>query len=186
MPDFDQQIRSIAAQHNVSESSARQLVQGLLATGGGQVQFNIPEFGGMGQWMPGMIMVSDLFNHGLKNRVNHVCSDIAQQIQSGRIQYPPPDAEEPQPSRMSAAKWWPGDLGSPTTSGAQNNMQYAWFPASRRLAVDLGGKVWIYDTGDHQIGGVSQQQSGSGRTLVFTSQFGPVDLALLPVVQHQS
>lgn len=39
----------------------------------------------------------------------------------------------------------------------------------------------LYDTGDHQIGGVSQQQ-GSSYSLSFTSQHGPVRLEELPVV----
>lgn len=80
--------------------------------------------------------------------------------------------------------WWPGDLGAPASTGAQNNMRYAWFAGSRRLAVDLGRRVWVYDTGDHNIGGVSQQQSGGGMTLTFTSQYGVVDLAALPVVSR--
>jgi hypothetical protein len=37
------------------------------------------------------------------------------------------------------------------------------------------GRVRVYDTGDHRIGGFSQQQSGS-QTLTFTSQTGPVRL----------
>ena len=41
--------------------------------------------------------------------------------------------------------------------------------------------VTIYDTLDHQIGGVSQQQSGSG-SMSFTSQYGVVEVAKLPVV----
>ena len=83
MQDFQEQIREVARRHNLSEPSAYQLVNGLLSTGGGQVQFNVPEFGGMGQWMPGMVIAGDMFNHGLKARVDTVCSDIAQQVRSG-------------------------------------------------------------------------------------------------------
>ena len=39
----------------------------------------------------------------------------------------------------------------------------------------------VYDTLDHQIGGVSQQQ-GAGASLTFTSQHGTVPVASLPVV----
>ena len=60
-------------------------------------------------------------------------------------------------------------------------MRYAFFPATRRLAIELGGRLTVYDTGDHQIGGVSQQQ-GSGASLTFTSQHGLVRVADLPVV----
>jgi len=41
--------------------------------------------------------------------------------------------------------------------------------------------VSIYDTLDHQIGGVSQQQSGD-QSLSFTSQYGVVRLFDLPMV----
>ena len=61
-------------------------------------------------------------------------------------------------------------------------MRYAFFPATRRLAIELGGRLTVYDTGEHQIGGVSQQQ-GSGASLTFTSQHGMVRLADLPVVR---
>ncbi len=46
-----------------------------------------------------------------------------------------------------------------------------------------GSDVWIYDTQDHQIGGFSQQQ-GSGGSITFSSQFGTVNLASLPVVSR--
>jgi hypothetical protein len=72
-------------------------------------------------------------------------------------------------------KWWPGDLGQPSTSGSQNGMRYAFFPDKRRLLIDENGKVTTYDSGDHRIGGVSQQDSHE-RTLAFTSQDGPIKL----------
>ena len=76
---------------------------------------------------------------------------------------------------------WPAELGSPSSSGAQNDMSYAYFPATRRLAIRIGGDLRIYDTGDHAIGGVSQQQSGD-QSLTFTSQYGVVRVADLPLV----
>lgn len=60
-------------------------------------------------------------------------------------------------------------------------MRDAYFAGSRRLAVDTGGDVWVYDTLDHQIGGFSQQQGG-GNSITFSSQFGTVSLQNLPVV----
>ncbi|WP_062112056.1 hypothetical protein [Aureimonas sp. AU40] len=77
-----------------------------------------------------------------------------------------------------SGNWWPGDLGQPSSSGAQNGVRYAAFPSSRRLAIEQDGKVTLYDTGDHQISGVSQSQSGgSPGNLRFTSQKGDIDLA---------
>ena len=79
--------------------------------------------------------------------------------------------------------WWPDDLGAPSSVGAQNGVRYAYFPTARRLVVDLNGKVTIYDTQDHQIGGFSQQQPGSG-SFSFSSQLGTVDVSRLPVVSR--
>src|SRR5208337_808730 len=81
----------------------------------------------------------------------------------------------------ASGNWWPGDLGSPSSTGSQNDIRYAYFPASRRLAVQVHGHVTVYDTLDHQIGGVSQQQSADA-SLTFTSQHGTVSVASLPVV----
>jgi len=47
--------------------------------------------------------------------------------------------------------------------------------------VELNGHVTVYDSRDHQIGGVSQQQ-GSGGSLTFTSQHGTVDVSSLPIL----
>ena len=76
------------------------------------------------------------------------------------------------------AKWWPDDLGEPSTSGAQNDLRYAFFPDQQRLVIDDHGTLTTYDTGDHRISGVSQQQS-SDHDLAFTSQNGVVDLNAL-------
>ncbi len=47
--------------------------------------------------------------------------------------------------------------------------------------MDLNGHVTVYDTLDHQIGGVSQQQGG-GSSLTFSSQYGTVSVSSLPIV----
>ena len=85
-----------------------------------------------------------------------------------------------QPGRASG-QWWPAELGFPNGSGAQNQVRYAYFNAAHRLAVELNGHVTVYDSLDHQIGGVSQQQ-GSGGSLTFTSQYGTVSISTLPIV----
>ena len=85
------------------------------------------------------------------------------------------------PSASNWGNWWPFELGVPTTSGAQNNIRYAYFANQRRLATDLNGRVSVYDTLDHQIGGVSQQQGG-GSSVTFTSQYGTVDVLNLPLI----
>jgi hypothetical protein len=82
---------------------------------------------------------------------------------------------EPMKPMSGGEEWWPKDLGEPSTSGSQNEMRYAFFPQKRRLLVEQGGKQTTYDSGDHRISGVSQQQS-QGQSLAFTDQNGSVKL----------
>ncbi|NBU97577.1 MAG: SHOCT domain-containing protein, partial [Spirochaetia bacterium] len=79
----------------------------------------------------------------------------------------------------SNPNWWPTELGFPSSVGAQNNVRYAFFPSKQRLAIDINGELTIYDTLNHQIGGVSQQQGLNG-SITFTSQFGTVAVSSLP------
>jgi hypothetical protein len=85
------------------------------------------------------------------------------------------------PAPGTSGDWWPADLCWPNSTGAQNNVRYAYFAQARRLAIDIAGTVTVYDTLDHQIGGFSQQQSVGG-TLSFSSQYGLIDVASLPVI----
>jgi hypothetical protein len=83
----------------------------------------------------------------------------------------------------TSGDWWPTDLRWPNSTGAQNNVRYAHFAQARRLVIEVNGSVTVYDTLDHQIGGFSQQQSVGG-TLSFSSQYGLIDVANLPVVSR--
>lgn len=189
-------VSDIARRHGVSDDAAMSLLFALSSGGGSQAQFNIPELGGMGQWQRGgMIMVGDMFNQGLKYRVDALCNDLSALLYGATPLFPPPPAPVQAQAQFQGGgtslfisggvqgSGWPAELGSPSSSGSQNNLRYAVFPFTRRLAVDQGGVVTVYDTGDHQIGGVSQQQSGD-QSLTFTSQYGLVRLADLPVVSN--
>ncbi|MEP7100850.1 MAG: SHOCT domain-containing protein [Burkholderiales bacterium] len=85
------------------------------------------------------------------------------------------------PAPGTSGDWWPGDLRWPNSTGAQNGVRYAYFAQARRLAIEVGGRVTVYDTLDHQIGGFSQQQSVGG-SISFNSQYGLIDVASLPVI----
>jgi hypothetical protein len=157
-----------------SRPTVRAAVETLRHGGGRMAQFNHPEFGGMGQWAAGgMTMIGDMFNDGLKARVDALYRDLA------TAPAPMPAAAEQQPNQPS--RWWPEDLGTPSATGAQNDMRYACFPDQRRLAVMRDGRIHVYDTGDHRVGGFSQQQSSS-QSLTFTSQNGTVRLENLKEV----
>jgi hypothetical protein len=81
-------------------------------------------------------------------------------------------------------QWWPDGLGEPSSTGSQNDLRYAYFPKARRLAVQRGDATTLYDTADHQIGGVSQQQQNNDGGATFTSQNGDVRLEDLKVVSR--
>ncbi len=85
------------------------------------------------------------------------------------------------PPAGSSGNWWPAGLQFPTSTGAQNNMRYAYFSTIHRLAIEAHGHVTLYDTLDHQIGGFSQQQSAGG-SITLTSQYGVVDVKTLPII----
>ncbi len=177
-PQGQQIVNDIAARYRLSVEAVVYMLGCVNLGGGSMAQFNCPELGGGGQWMRGgMTMVGDMFNHGLKMTVDNLCNELSNALASTQM-YPPRPADS---GFGGGQNWWPGDLGWPSSSGAQNNIRYAFFPQSRRLAIDLGGDVTVYDTLDHQISGVSQQQGGS-TSLSFSSQYGTVSVNTLPIV----
>lgn len=69
------QLDRLAAQHGFSPAAVRHLYEAIRAGNGTAAQFSHPEFGGMGQWMRGgMLMIGDMFNQSLKGRVNALCN----------------------------------------------------------------------------------------------------------------
>ena len=237
-PAGQQAINALAERYGFSSDAVTNMLDAVVAGNGGMAQFNHPEFGGSGQWMQGgMIMLSDMFNHALKGRVDGLCRDLASLVASqpglihpgsfqsqsqggygggqqqggygqqqggygqqqggygqqqgggyggGRQQQDGSGPVGPvslfvPPAPGGSSDWWGADLRWPTSTGAQDGVRYAYFAQARRLAIDVGGRVTIYDTLDHQIGGFSQQQSHGG-SLTFSSQYGLVDVASLPVL----
>ncbi len=189
-------VEGLAQAHSVSTDAVMVLLHALAAGGGTQAQFNHPDLGGMGQWSQGgMIMIGDMFNQGLKYKVSSLCDELAGLLRNQPLFRPAPSQSQMQSQSggfggagvslfvpgSGSNQWWPAELGVPSSTGAQNDMAYACFPATRRLAIRQGGQTRVYDTGDHQIGGFSQAQSGD-QSLTFTSQFGLVRVADLPLV----
>jgi hypothetical protein len=159
----------------------------------------------------GMIMVGDMFNNQLKNSISGLCQELSDLVasqpnllQKGSFQSQSQGSQQQNnysggqqqqnsngpsgpvslfvpPSNTQSANWWPAGLQFPSSTGAQNNVRYAYFATINRLAIDANGHVTLYDTLDHQISGFSQQQSVGG-SLSFTSQYGLVDVNSLPVI----
>ena len=168
-------ITRVSLRHSVSPDAVRTILRALRSGGGTMAQFSHSDFGGMSQWSPGMTMVGDMFNNSLKSKLDAVCTELAAYV----AQTPSDHArgrEGDQVSYRSSSRgsdWWPSELGTPSAVGAQNDLQYAVFPGTRRLAIKDGGHVEIYDSGNHRIFGVAQAQS-TDQTLAFTSQDGLV------------
>lgn len=166
-------VNDTSLRYNLSQDAVIHMLIAVNNGGGTMAQFNCSELGGAGQWMQGgMIMVGDMFNHGLKATVDNLCNELSNALATTQI-FPPA------PKSTSKNQWWPSELGIPFSSGAQNNIRYAVFP--QRLAVERNGEITIYDTLDHQIGGVSQQQGGD-TSLTFSSQLGTIAVTTLPIV----
>jgi hypothetical protein len=193
-----QKIEELAQRYGVSAGAVMTLLQALIQGQGRMAQFNHPELGGPGQWLQGgMVMVGDMFNHALKAKVDGLCAELSgllaeQSLGPSRAQEQKGSQSLPGqaavslfvPSAGGSGHWWPAELGTPAATGMQNTIRYAYFPEAQRLAIEINGQVAVYDTLDHQIRGVSQQQ-GSGASLTFTSQHGLVSVSSLPVVSKQ-
>jgi hypothetical protein len=166
-----QKIDDLAQHYEVSAEAVMTLLQALLNSKGTMAQFDHRELGGAGQWMPGgMTMVGDMFNHGLKAKVDGLCSELSQilatqpavpfpagfqsQRQGGGQQEGGHDVLDtgsvrlfvPETPGRASGEWWPAELGSPNGTGAQNQVRYAYFNQKRRLAVELHGQVTVYNT----------------------------------------
>jgi len=177
----EQAVQQLSQRYGVSIDGVKTLLAAVNAGGGTMAQFYVPELGGGGQWMRGgMTMVGDMFNSGLQAMVSNLCSELSSLLASMQV-YPPAPAGMAG-GGWSSNQWWPAELGSPSSSGGQNDARYAYFPGARRLALDRQGQISIYDTLDHQIGGVQQQQGGYPGSLSFSSQYGTFTVDSLPLV----
>ena len=192
-PDGLRMVSDIAQRHGVSVDAAIAVLGALAQGQGAQAQFNHPDLGGMGQWSQGgMIMVGDMFNQGLRYRVDALCNELAGLLRNQPLVNAGAASFQSQSQNggdvslfvsgsSGGASGWPSELGAPASVGAQNDLRYAYFPEPRRLAIQQGGRLRVYDSGEHRISGFSQQQSGD-QSLTFTSQFGVVRVADLPLV----
>lgn len=173
-------IAALARRYHVSEGAVAHLLDALRRGNGNAAQFNHPELGGMGQWMAGgMLMIADWNNHALKATVGQLCADLIPVVTHAAATAA---RKSPGGSGFGIERsWWPAELGDPAAQGAQNGVRYAYFTIARRLVLEIAGRVTIYDTLDHQISGIAQQQ-GTASTLSFQSQLGVVAVSQLPRV----
>jgi Short C-terminal domain len=185
-PGGEQAIQDLAKRYGVSADAVRTLLFAVSAGGGTLAQFYHPELGGNGQWMSGgMTMVGDMFNHGLKATVSGLCSELSSLLTSQQLFVPLPAGSAGGNLIAPGNAWWPAELGSPSSSGGQNDVRYAYFPQSQRLAILQHGKIKLYNTLDHRIGGVQQQQGNVSGSLTFSSQHGTFSVDTLGLVSSE-
>jgi hypothetical protein len=67
--------------------------------------------------------------------------------------------------------WPPPNLRRPSTSGAHGTLRFAFFADKRRLLVESGETLLLFDCGAHQICEV-EELIGQEPALAFTSQSG--------------
>ena len=172
-------VEAAAERHDVGTEAATTVLDALVSGSGTQAQFSHPDLGGMGQWSKGgMTMVGDMFNRALKSKVDALCTELAEHA-GDRNLFEEADGNHPgevsYSTSQNAKGDWPAEFGAPSSTGSQNDLHYAVFPGTKRLAIRQDGKTSVYDTGSHEITGFSQQQS-THQTLTFTSQQGLVKL----------
>lgn len=192
-----QLVSRLASRTGFSPDAVKQLLMALQLGNGAMAQFSHPEFGGSGQWARGgMVMLGDMFNSELKARVDGLANELASAIATVPGLVPTGGFQAQSQGDGAAAfvhssaffvadpqaRWYPAELGTPSSSGSQNSARYAYFADQRRLAVDAGGDVSLYDTLDHRISGFGQQHGGNS-ALTFTSQHGTVNLSALPLAR---
>lgn len=153
------EIKNLAKKYGFSEQTVETLLQGLIQSGGNQVQFNISELGGMGQWQSSMVMIGDMFNNGLKNSVNNLCFELAELSRNV-----PAETKE---SKKSKAE-------DPITfKGSQNEDGYQYIASKNRLEILKNGKVTAkYDTTGFELTGAQQQQSNADKDFKFQDKSG--------------
>src|SRR4051794_11312142 len=145
-------IPAIASRYGVSEAIVRVIHRCLQTTNGLMCQFDIPEFGGMGQWQPGQVMITRWNDHDLRAKVDGLCSEIAAIVRGSDTAAPAalsrPPGTAPAVGHVDLAageSWWPAMYGHPSAAGAQNGVRYAYFPDKHRLLIQNGAHIEAYD-----------------------------------------
>jgi Short C-terminal domain len=194
-PDGEQIVAGLAEQYKIGADAVKAMLDAVAKGGGATAQFNVPEFGGAGQWMRGgQATVGDMVSASMKATAENLCNELSNLMAAQASLFVP--ASQP-PSygesasgggkegasaspRPSPYGWWPAELGEPSMAGSRNSWRYAYFAAIRRLAVDARGRVEVYDTTGFNIEGIAPRQGSEAASPVFASNRGPVRLDSLP------
>jgi len=189
-------VPHLAERYHVHEGAVRELFRAFESTHGKQAQFDHPDLGGRGQWMPGMIMLADMSADAqTKARIAGLCAEVSALVQ-GRETSVDEALAAPREAGASAAyvnmpageSWWPASFGHPAASGEQHGIRYAYFPQRDQLLVQQGARLTTYDTTGQRITGFAQEQSTTSQICFTTERGGPMrlsDLKCVPIMPEQ-
>jgi hypothetical protein len=78
-------------------------------------QFNVPEFGGSGQWMRGGMMTAagDMFNNSMKATIDNLCSELSNLLASQAAIFAPAGPGSQSPGAGPAGDKKAGTKGAP-------------------------------------------------------------------------
>lgn len=161
-PNFSE----LAQKHGFQPDTVQTLWEALQHAQGRQAQFSIDELGGMGQWMPGMVMVG---NTALKARVDALCTELAGLLGVAKTKEAPnAELSDKKADNASASP------SGASATGSQNGVRYAYFAGENRLVIEQQNeKPVTYDASGYEITGVSQSQTdATPGTLTFTTKDG--------------
>lgn len=181
-------IPSIAERYMIDEGIVRLLEKQLRTTCATGCEFEIAELGGKGSWSPGHVTGAPGADHSLRMRIDGLCSELAAMIRgidSSATQALSADPHAaPVGSRLDLAageSWWPASFGTPQASGEQAGVRFAFFPAHKRLLVQKGAHIEVFETGELAIKGVADEQVRPS-SVTFDSDRGAVGLDELKCV----
>ncbi len=149
--NLQQTIGRLSERYQVSAEAVETLARAMQRSGGRLAQFDHPELGGYGQWMPGMTQLGDMFNRPLRERVEDLCRDLSAALDRSEEEGAfsrPATSDEPHRSDntamepmkpmepmkgmkpmepmkpmkdMGADKWWPALLGDSPNTAGGQN-----------------------------------------------------------------
>ena len=122
-PEGEKIVAALADRYSVGVDAVKMMLDAVARGGGSMAQFNLPEFGGNGQWMRGgMTMVGDMFNNSMKATVDNLCNDLSRALENQpnimTVFAPQPQSQSQGSGGASfwqssqSGSWWPSELGS--------------------------------------------------------------------------
>ncbi len=131
-PEGEQIVEALAAQYKIGADAVKVMLDAVAKGGGGMAKFNLPEFGGAGEWMRGMALMGGMGGDPVKATVDGLCNELSN-LMAAQASLFMPAAQWP-----ASERWWPAELGEPSSAGSRASSRYAYFAQVRRLAVEFG------------------------------------------------